>query len=304
LIQKFYSNGKLLLTGEYVVLNGAEALAIPTRYGQSLSLATIERPKIVWESLDEKGFVWLKEDFSLDEITKIVIFKNKNEFKNRLIQILREAKKLNPKFLSTLSGYKITTKLDFPRDWGLGSSSTLINNIANWAEVDAYKLLANTFRGSGYDIAAAQHDCPILFSLKEGAPVTKEIDIPWNFTDRLFFVYLNKKQNSREGIKQYHSKPKINAELISEISLLTSKIINSTSLIDFENLITAHEEIISKIIEQDSVKKIFFQDYSGSIKSLGAWGGDFILVTGDEMKMDYFRKKGYKTIIPFDEMIK
>ena len=31
----FYSNGKLLLTSEYVVLDGAIALAIPTRLGQS-----------------------------------------------------------------------------------------------------------------------------------------------------------------------------------------------------------------------------------------------------------------------------
>ena len=34
--QTFYSNGKLLLTGEYVVLDGAKALAVPTRFGQNL----------------------------------------------------------------------------------------------------------------------------------------------------------------------------------------------------------------------------------------------------------------------------
>ena len=32
----FYSNGKLLITGEYVVLDGAKALALPTKYGQNL----------------------------------------------------------------------------------------------------------------------------------------------------------------------------------------------------------------------------------------------------------------------------
>jgi len=30
----FYSNGKLLITGEYLVLDGAKALALPTKYGQ------------------------------------------------------------------------------------------------------------------------------------------------------------------------------------------------------------------------------------------------------------------------------
>ena len=34
--QTFYSNGKLLITGEYVVLDGAKALALPTKFGQSL----------------------------------------------------------------------------------------------------------------------------------------------------------------------------------------------------------------------------------------------------------------------------
>ena len=305
--QKFYSNGKLLLTGEYVVLDGAEALAIPTRYGQSLSISPYNKPRIVWESLDEKDSLWFKCNFSLDEISNTRILKGhntNNEFKNRLIQILREAKRLNPEFLNTLTGYKITTKLDFPRDWGLGSSSTLINNIAKWAKVDAFQLLAKTFKGSGYDIAAAQHDYPILFSLLNGDPFLKEIDLSWNFTNSLFFVYLNKKQNSREGIDQYHSIFKKNTKQISEISLLTSKIINCTTLIEFEKLITNHEEIISKITKQDSVKKLYFQDYNGSIKSLGAWGGDFILVTGDEINMAYFRKKGFETIIPYDEMIK
>ncbi|MEQ3661167.1 MAG: GHMP kinase, partial [Flavobacterium sp.] len=36
--QTYYSNGKLLLTGEYVVLDGAKALAVPTKFGQSLSI--------------------------------------------------------------------------------------------------------------------------------------------------------------------------------------------------------------------------------------------------------------------------
>ena len=40
--QTFYSNGKLLLTGEYLVIDGAKALAIPTQKGQSLSVKETE----------------------------------------------------------------------------------------------------------------------------------------------------------------------------------------------------------------------------------------------------------------------
>ena len=39
----YYSNGKLLLTGEYVVLDGAEALAVPTRFGQNLTVKQVKK---------------------------------------------------------------------------------------------------------------------------------------------------------------------------------------------------------------------------------------------------------------------
>ena len=34
----YYSCGKLLITAEYLVLKGAKGLAIPTKYGQKLSI--------------------------------------------------------------------------------------------------------------------------------------------------------------------------------------------------------------------------------------------------------------------------
>ena len=62
----FYSNGKLLLTGEYVVLDGAKALAIPTKHGQSLKVTPIAEPKLIWKSIDATGNVWFQHDFGLD----------------------------------------------------------------------------------------------------------------------------------------------------------------------------------------------------------------------------------------------
>jgi hypothetical protein len=35
---------------------------------------------------------------------------------------------------------------------------------------------------------------------------------------------------------------------------------------------------------------------------LGAWGGDFIMVTASQKDLQYFKNKGYQTIIPFAEM--
>ena len=47
----YQSNGKLLLTGEYVVLDGALSLAVPTKFGQSMHVENIDQPKIIWKSL-------------------------------------------------------------------------------------------------------------------------------------------------------------------------------------------------------------------------------------------------------------
>ena len=300
-MQKYFSNGKLLLTGEYVVLDGALSLAVPTKYGQSLKVELTDEPKIIWTSLDEKRNVWFKGEFELEDgILKQV---QHDEVSNRLIQILNEAKKLNSNFLNSNEGFKITTELDFPKNWGLGTSSTLINNIAQWAQVNAFKLLENTFGGSGYDIACAQYDKPISYQLKNNKPVVHELDFNPSFKEHLYFVFLNKKQNSRDGIKHYNENKKDSNSEISEISDITSKISTCKTLNEFENLITNHQKIISKVIKQKPVKDLLFPDFNGSIKSLGAWGGDFVLVTSTTNPTNYFKEKGFKTIVSYEKII-
>ena len=318
-MQKFYSHGKLLLTGEYVVLDGALALAVPTRFGQSLTINPIDETKLIWKSFDEKGKVWFEGSFTFDENSSSFVFdcaqtdKIRNDVSDRLLQILNTAKQLNPDFLSDNKGFEITTELEFPNFWGLGTSSTLINNIANWAKVDAYKLLKLTFGGSGYDIACAQHESAITYQLErpfdcaQGDTIKeREVnDVKFNpiFSDNLFFIHLNKKQDSRKGIAKYEANKRDIEASISEINSLTNQIIKCDSLNEFETLITSHETIISKLIKQQPIKNDLFPDYKGAIKSLGAWGGDFILVTGTLRDMGYFKNKGYDTILSFDEMV-
>ncbi len=153
--REFYSNGKLLITGEYAVLDGAKAWAIPTKYGQSLIVIETESKEIEWTSLDDKGRVWFEAKYDLESMTEIS--SSNSEISKTLHKTLIETQKLNPHFLADGLGYTIESKLTFPKDWGLGSSSTLINNIAQWANINPYQLLENTFGGSGYDIACAQH---------------------------------------------------------------------------------------------------------------------------------------------------
>ncbi|MFN5366863.1 MAG: hypothetical protein ACK5CH_15765 [Bacteroidota bacterium] len=60
------ASGKLLLTGEYFVLDGATALALPVRYGQRLEVSPT-RPSglFAWNSRDEHGNPWFSVEYEL-----------------------------------------------------------------------------------------------------------------------------------------------------------------------------------------------------------------------------------------------
>lgn len=309
----FYSNGKLLITGEYLVLDGALSLAIPTIYGQSLTVRPITEKLLVWKSLDEKGKLWFEETYTIRSLgeassdiqtsaAESVSSSEKDSVSNTLRLILSEAKKLNPNFLGENHGHEVATSLNFPRDWGLGSSSTLINNIAQWAKIDAYALLWNSFPGSGYDIACAQNNTPITYRLREKRPLVNRVPFYPPFKNELYFIHLNKKQSSRDGIAHYKGRAVNTHTIISQLDSITQRVLSSTKLPQFEKLIYKHENILSDILEMPPIKQRLFPDYRGAIKSLGAWGGDFILATGNKDCPQYFKDKGYTTVIPYSRM--
>ena len=302
-MKTYRSNGKLLLTGEYVVLDGALALALPTTFGQDLTVESNESSKLIWTSIDHSGNVWFEAMFDIDMILSKAPLKNPDAVSQRLIQILRAALTQNPNFISLDEGLTVTTQLEFNKSWGLGTSSTLINNIASWARIDAYQLLKDTFGGSGYDIACAQYNSPILYQVNSAQPQIEPINFRPNFTEQLYFVYLNQKQDSRKGIANYKALKKADKKSIERVTSITKDILNCEDLDTFQGLLRAHEQTISELIAQEPIKNQLFSDFSGAIKSLGAWGGDFILVTSANDPTDYFETKGYKTIFRYSDLI-
>jgi len=299
----FYSNGKLLITGEYLVLDGAKAFALPTKMGQNLIIEEGGNKEIIWKSYDADGSIWFEDTLLFSDISKEINPENES-IKNTLTTILHEAFKLNPDFILNSDGYTITTELGFPKSWGLGTSSTLINNIAQWLNIDAFTLLKNSFGGSGYDIACAQNDSPIVYKLEQGNPVIEKVTFNPEFIQDLYFVYLNKKQNSKSAIAAYNMNKKNNLpRTIALNDLITSEVLNATALPSFASAIQKHEVQMSIILETQTIKESLFPDFNGVIKSLGAWGGDFVMAIAVENPSDYFISKGYQTIIPYDEMI-
>ena len=90
---------------------------------------------------------------------------------NKLTVLLRAMNHLCPAFNKT--GLELATNLDFPQEWGLGSSSTLINNLGQWLQINPYELLEKSFGGSGYDIAAAQSRSPLFYTRNVYSPTVE-----------------------------------------------------------------------------------------------------------------------------------
>ena len=306
---RFRSNGKLLLTGEYLVLDGAVALAIPTKLGQSMLVQPGKDGKLIWESYDHQNDRWLLVDFDLADLRiRSEEYTAKTEGGSETIaiklqEILRFAKKKNPEFLTTETGFLVQSFLEFRRSWGLGSSSTLVTNIALWSQTDPFNLQFESFGGSAYDIACAQSSKPIHYRLVDQKPAYLEVNFRPEFQDQLYFVFLNQKQNSREAIRNYRALNGANQGLIDRVTELTKTLTKSNSIREFEKLLAEHEALVASVVKQEPIQKVLFSDYFGQIKSLGAWGGDFILATGNEDTPNYFMEKGYETVISYQDMV-
>lgn len=303
---KIHTSGKLLLSGEYFVLDGALALAVPTKKGQQLEVSPItESQTLHWQSIDHKGALWFESVFSFPDLK--IVTSTDQEIAQRLGRILKEALTLKGTAAHLGSGLEVKTLLDFPREWGLGSSSTLIAGIASWMKVDAYELLWNSFGGSGYDIACALSEGPLLYQLTERHPVVTSCPFDPDFKDQLYFVYLGKKQSSRKGIQKYRSAGKARAGVIDEVSNLTKAFLEAKTLFAFEDCIKRHENLISRELGLQTAGDLHFKTFPGVVKSLGAWGGDFVLATSPmdpKETQQWFNTKGFATVISYEAMVK
>lgn len=299
----YYSNGKLFLLGEYYVLLGAKVLALPTRFGQYLDVYPLSGNKISWKSYDVDHSVWFNEELSTEEIILNHFCPSDHKIKNTLREILHHACLMNPDILTSNRGYYVETRLTFPRNWGLGTSSTLINNIAQWFEIDAFELLERSFGGSGYDIASAQNDRAVLYQKKEDQIVVKPFNFNPEYTHNIYFLYLNQKRNSKEAIVHFRQKQQDIQHLVLETSDYSEEIIKGVDYERFKSIMLAYELQLGKILETPPVQFQLFSDFEGVVKSMGAWGGDFVMVLSEYNPSEYFSKKGYDVLLTYDEMI-
>ena len=298
---EFYSNGKLFILGEYYVLEGAKVFALPTKFGQYLRVFPINKAVITWKSYDADGSVWYNDEIAINDILNKNNQSNDN-VRNTLITILHEAHLMNQKVLD-VGGFVAETELTFPRNWGLGSSSTLINNIAQWFGIDAFTLLQKSFGGSGYDIACAQNDVPITYQVRQGKPFVEQVTFRPAFAHHIYFVYLNQKRDSKEAIANFRKKQKDLTREITEVSKMTDELLQIQNLETFIAFFKRYEQNLSKVLETPTIQEQLFSDFPGLVKSLGGWGDDFVMVVSEENPVEYFKRRGFPVVIPYQDMI-
>ncbi|ASK31567.1 30S ribosomal protein S6 [Chryseobacterium sp. T16E-39] len=297
---EIFSPGKLMLTSEYFAIDGALVLAVPTKLGQEFFFEEIKDGQsfVFWEAYHQNK-LWLKVtiDYSTWEIVETNI-PSSAEF---LVKTLKNVQHLSDKKFLGDNSYFLKTNLQFPPDFGLGSSSTLMNNLSVWADIDPFQLNTLSLGGSGYDIAVAKEKSAVLYQNKPQIQYKKVIFDPV-FKNELIFIHLNKKQDSREGINLYKSMMK-SPELVEYFSSLTNQVLLCSELDIFSQLMLIHEEKISQFLNIPTVKEKYFDDCPVFVKSLGAWGGDFVMSTKFRGFKDYFRGKGFTAIFEWDGII-
>lgn len=319
--RQYYGHGKIMLTGEYLSLMGAKVLALPTKLGQTMVVRTrpSNSPILYWKGIDCEGKVWFAckfelwhfqvESFEPSELDSNIPVLDPDKI-YYLQELLRAARQINPHFLRDEEDIFVETHLDFPLDWGLGSSSSLIYNVAQWAYVSPFKLSALISKGSHYDIACAQSLTPIIYQLDlnqdEPTPTWQSVSFDPAFKENLYFLYRGNKMDTASEIKRFkdleHSVDFINKS-IKEVTDISYTMLETKSLDQFSHLIERHEEIVASVIDQPPVKLKYYADFDGSMKSLGAWGGDFALVATRrpyEYLKEYFVKDKKTVVLTYD----
>ena len=298
---KFKSNGKLLITSEYLVMKGAMALAIPAKLDQELNVTSTNSDFVNWKSFNKENQIWYEEKFFLDK-GALIYHGEKNKMSDLIVRLFDYIHKFNNPEKSI--GNEFIWKINFNINWGLGSSSTLINNLSKWAKVNPYKLLFSVFNGSGYDIACCDKSNPIIFQKKDDYLSVSDTTFNPNFLNNLFLIFLNKKQDTQKSVQNFLETDQSLSEEINQINEIVDEIESVKDITTFESLIERHEKIIANILQMPTIQNDKFPDYNnGVIKSLGSWGGDFVLATGDEKSVDYFEEKGFNTIRKISDLL-
>jgi hypothetical protein len=160
--------------------------------------------------------------------------------------------------------------------------------------------------GSGYDVACAIADRAILYSLRGDVPHFEPVSFHPPWADRIYFVWLGSKQSTALHIKEIASRLHPSGDEVRYFSRLTRDMLGARELHAFRACMEEHEAKLSELTGQERVSVTRFPRLQGSVKSLGAWGGDFVMIASEQepdVLYNYLDKLGFTTRFRFKDLI-
>lgn len=282
-MKSYFSHGKVLLAGEYAVLSGVEALALPVRAGQWQHVWEMPAKgvsKLVWQSKDADGSVWFecRVDTDIMHISET----NNQASADTLLRLLMHIKDQKAE-LFLHKNIRIETECEFNRSFGLGSSSTLVCNLAKWSGVDAQELQQRVFGGSGYDVAVGNLGRPLVYWLENNESNWSAWQLPADFTQNWFLAFPGEKQNSRESlssVKTQLEKMSSDIALLQQMNACIQAIKTPRSLPMLEAMLEMWQALLSQRLDLPRpYETLGVSPVKGGLcKYLGAWGGDVLLI--------------------------
>ena len=278
------SPGKIMLCGEYAVLCGALAIAFPTKFRQCMEVEYLPGSgNIHWQSFDFEGFQWLRCSFHPNDDCSTHPLKNVLQ---PIVAMLRHVQQYKPDAMPADKDITFRVKASFRKEWGLGSSSALIANIARWSGLDPWELMQLSFPGSGYDVAVAFHGKSMVYRIENEQRNIRFLDYVPEWLNSFRVVFTGKKVNSRDSVNENKAMFHKLEPHVEELDRIALGLLAVESCEEACELLQRYEAILARELEMEPGAHLF-PGYSGTIKSLGAWGGDAILV---EYRPDEFEK--------------
>jgi mevalonate kinase len=302
--RSFFARGKLLLTSEYVVLDGIPAVAVPTHLGQRLEVTEVlDIPILNWTARAHDSRIWLEG--TLERTPEGWRPSSHGAHPaaglDGLAVLMTAAERLRG---TPLPGGSAETFLEFPNDYGWGSSSTLISLVAQWAEVDALALHFATQNGSGYDAVCALVSGPIRYT-RTGPTSAEWVSVSLAHWPRntLYLVHLGEKQRSAEDVVRYRSLEP-STLLLDAVGAAAERLFHAATPEEWSEAARAHEAAMGQILGRTPVAETRFANYPHAVKSLGAWGGDFVLAQVREASdLLWFKERGFSTVLPWSDCV-
>ena len=298
---QYHSNGSCLLTGEYLVSKGSQAIVLPLKKGQTLVVKPIRQDLLIWESVYDEQTLF-KAVFTTDRID---VIESTDGEKSLFVQrVLKKALEFVPS-ISSLPGYSIQAIHNYSSHQDPGTQAGLIASIAEWFNINPYRLNREIMTDGSYGIVCAKSSKPILYQAVEKYPDYEPIDMDWPFSENLYFVFTGYPTDhtyKRKKIEHIGDLPK----KISRIREINSRIIQSRSLEAFEKALLEYEQIFSEELNERRLQERKFEDFPGVIKPLKTENSPFLLVTwkGSKQELEeYFARHNLQTLYLWDELV-